>query len=113
MSLNVDLIQKKCKYCGNRREGFSANITHNLTRMAREAGIYKAVWRPEECGITKAKHLIPVLRNAIEEMKTNPDGFKIFDSPNGWGLYENFLPWLERYLAACIRMPKAKVWVSR
>lgn len=113
MSLDVYLIQKKCKHCGNRPDGFHANITHNLTRMAREAGIYKAVWRPEECGITKAKHLIPALKAGIAVMKTNKNWFKNFNSPNGWGLYENFLPWLERYLEACEKMPKARVSVSR
>ena len=33
---------------------YSANITHNLGKMAEEAGIYKHLWRPEEIGITKA-----------------------------------------------------------
>lgn len=30
---------------------FWANITHNLGRMADEAGIYKHLWRPEEIGM--------------------------------------------------------------
>ena len=44
---------------------FDANITHNLCAMAEEAGIYKACWRPEEIGITKAAQLIEPLRNGI------------------------------------------------
>ena len=32
---------------------FSANITHNLGKMADEAGIYKALWRPDEVEITQ------------------------------------------------------------
>ena len=35
-------------------EVYSANITHNLGGMADEAGIYEALWRPEEVGIAKA-----------------------------------------------------------
>ena len=33
--------------------------------------------------------------------------------PNGWGLYEHFVPWIERYLAACIANPDSIVTVSR
>ena len=40
---------------------YSANITHNLTKMADEAGIYECLWRPEEIGITKAGQLIEPL----------------------------------------------------
>lgn len=32
------------------------NITHNLGRMAKEAGIYQHLWRPEEIGVTKAAY---------------------------------------------------------
>jgi len=37
---------------------FEANITHNLNRMAQAAGIYEALWCPDEIGITKAAQLI-------------------------------------------------------
>jgi hypothetical protein len=33
---------------------FERNITHNLNRMADEAGIYGVIWRPEENGIETA-----------------------------------------------------------
>lgn len=107
MSLDVYLIANRPT------EVFSANITHNLTQMAHEAGIYKACWRPHEIGITKAGQLIEPLRAAISQMKADPDRFREFDSRNGWGTYENFLPWLERYLAACEENPDALVSVSR
>jgi hypothetical protein len=113
MSLDVYLEKNKCECCGRAEEGYSANITHNLGKMANEAGIYEACWRPEEIGVTKAKQLIEPLRAGIEMMKDDPDRFKKHDSPNGWGLYVDFLPWLERYLEACIEMPEATVSVSR
>lgn len=90
-------------------EVYSANITHNLGEMAKEAGIYEACWRPEEIGITKAAQLIEPLRNGIAQMKADPARFEKLNSPNGWGLYENFLPWLENYLAACEANPDAEV----
>lgn len=113
MSLDVYLTPNKCKLCGRGGESFSANITHNLGKMALEAGIYEIVWRPDENGITKAKQLIEPLHKAIEEMKKDPERFKKHDAPNGWGKYEHFIPWLEEYVAACEAEPEALVGVSR
>jgi hypothetical protein len=113
MSLDVYLTIEKCPACGRGERVYSANITHNLGKMAAEAKIYGVVWRPEDDGITKAGKLIERLRKAIAEMKADPARFRAHDSPNGWGLYENFLPWLEKYLAACEAFPMADVEVSR
>lgn len=89
------------------------NITHNLGPMAREAGIYQHCWRPEEIGITHARQLIEPLRAAVAAMRADPARFERHDSPNGWGRYVHFLPWLERYLAACEEYPDAEVSVCR
>lgn len=93
-------------------EFFSANITHNLGPMARAARIYKPLWRPEELGITKAAQLIEPLKKGLQLLKSNPERFEKLNSPNGWGLYENFVPWVEAYLCACELHPDAhvKVW---
>ena len=92
---------------------FEANITHNLNKMAEEAGIYKHVWRPEEIGITIAEQLIDPLSAGIRMMERDPDRFKKYDPQNGWGSYDVFLPWLKRYLAACKEYPDARVGVYR
>lgn len=92
---------------------YSANITHNLNSMAKEAGIYEHLWHPEEIGITKASQLIDPLRLGLMLMKSDPERFKAFNAKNGWGLYENFVPWIERYLAACEENPEAEVRASR
>jgi hypothetical protein len=113
MGLSVYLEPNKCPHCGRSDEGFSANITHNLNKMAAEAGIYGIVWRPEENGITTAGQLIEPLRKAIADMKAAPERFIKHNASNGWGLYEHFLPWLERYLQACVKTPDATISVSR
>jgi hypothetical protein len=94
-------------------ELFSANITHNLGPMADAAGIYKAVWRPEENGFAYAGQVAPVLKAGLLKMALAPSEFKQYDSPNGWGLYKHFLPWLAEYLEACTKHPDAKVSACR
>ena len=107
MSLDVSLFVQKPV------EVYSANITHNLCAMAEEAGIYMHLWRPEEIGLTKAGELIEPLRAGLELMKADPARFEKHNSPNGWGLYKNFVPFVEKYLAACEENPGATIWVSR
>lgn len=92
---------------------YDANITHNLGKMADEAGIYKHLWRPDEIGITKAEQLIEPLRAGLARLKSNPERFKMFDAINGWGLYIDFVPFVEKYLQACEEYPDAEVSVSR
>lgn len=113
MSLTVTLSNAPCHACGLVKDGYDANITHNLTSMANEAGIYEILWRPEENNITKASQLIAPLSDAIKLMKKDPERFKKHNSSNGWGSYKNFLPWLIEYLAACEKMPNAKVFANR
>ena len=56
MSLDVYLTCPCCE-----ETVYDANITHNLGKIAKEAGIYQALWRPDECGITTADQLVPIL----------------------------------------------------
>lgn len=125
MSLEVSLegpptiVPCICKECWHehtrehRERYFDANITHNLGGMANEAGIYGVVWKPEENGINTAKDLILPLEKGIALMESDPKRFKAFNAKNGWGLYENFLPWLKEYLRACKEYPDAFVRASR
>lgn len=125
MSLDVHLIGKEieeqctCACCGNKHtkvvqeELYWANITHNLTTLASEAGIYKCLWQPEEVEITKAKQLIKPLSKGLQKMKDDPIYYKQFDAKNGWGTYDDFVPWVEKYLNACIANPEAIIEVSR
>jgi hypothetical protein len=92
---------------------YESNITHNLTKMAREAGIYQVLWRPEEIDITKANHLIAPLENAITDMEKRPFHYEKYNSENGWGTYADFLPWLRRLLEACKEFPDATIEASR
>lgn len=95
------------------KEIYSANITHNLNTMAQAAGIYEALWRPEEIGITKAGQLVEPLRSGLAKLEGDPSKFEAYNSPNGWGLYKHFVPFVRNYLEACENSPEATVSVSR
>lgn len=92
---------------------FHANITHNMNKMAEEAGIYKELWRPEEIGITKAHQLVRPLALGLNRMVSDPDRYKAFNPANGWGSYEALIEFVASYIAACCEYPDAKVEVWR
>lgn len=92
---------------------YSANITHNLGGMAEAAGIYTALWRPDEIGISKASQLIKPLKAGLALLRADPQRFEVHNAPNGWGMYKHFVPFVAEYLAACEEYPDAEVSVSR
>ena len=94
-------------------EIFTCNITHNLNIMAGKAGIYYHLWRPEEIGIEHAHQLIEPLKDGVKRLKGYPEYYQQFNAPNGWGMYEHFVPFVEEYLEACREYPRALIDVSR
>lgn len=98
---------------GNSITLYSANITHNLGQMANKAGIYYALWRPEERKWKTAKEIIPVLEKGLAKLKARKEYFEKFNTPNGWGLYEHFVQFVEEYLEACKKYPSSILEVSR
>lgn len=98
---------------GESDEVYSANITHNLNRMADAAGIYKELWRPDEIGVTKAGQLIKPLRAGLDRLRAQADHLRTFNPTNGWGNYEGLVEFTAKYLAACEANPDATVSVSR
>lgn len=108
MSLDVYL---NCRHCGT--VVYERNITHNLGQMAEKAGLYTALWRPEEEGLCIAKDLIRPLQEGIGNMIANKAELKIYNPENGWGNYENLLEFAGSYLKACERYFNCGVNVSR
>lgn len=94
-------------------EVFTANITHNLGLMARNAYIYEALWRPEEKGWSKAADLIKPLEKGLKKLKADPERFEKLNPENGWGSYNNLVEFVTNYLAACREYPDAEVEVDR
>lgn len=140
MSLDVSLIRefqvsydKGLTYEYREEIVYESNITHNLNKMAAEAGLYEALWRPhrlkEGYDIPEGDHeaeylfeinnpsiasdILPALKKGLLSLKNRQSFFKTFDSPNGWGSYGNFVPFVENYLKACELYPNSKISVSR
>ena len=88
-------------------EVYEANITHNLTQMASEAGLYEILWRPTENGFKYARSIINDLEAGLDRLKANPEHFKQFNPKNGWGNYELLVEFTENVLAACREKPGA------
>lgn len=76
MSLDVYLMR------GKTVELYSANITHNLNKMAVEAGIYQHLCRPDEIGVTKARELIVPLTEGLARLTADKAHYEQFNSPN-------------------------------
>ncbi len=127
MSLDVTLYRNyHVSYDGGKtleerqEDLYSANITHNLGKMAGEAGLYEALWRPhrlkegyniaegdhdaeyefEEENLVRAYEIIPIIEKGLEDMLARPKHYETFNSPNGWGMYKHFIPFIEQYLEA-------------
>jgi hypothetical protein len=116
-----------------REEMYSANITHNLGKMAEAAGLYEALWRPyqlkpgydipendyhaqyafEEANPVKANEIIEIIEKGLADMKARPKHYEAFNSSNGWGMYHNFVPWIELYLKALKAFPESFVECDR
>lgn len=88
------------------------NITHNLGEMAREAGVYYPIWRPEEINCKKAKDIIPFLEKGLKELEERPEYFKKFNPDNGWGTYKDFVLFVQKVLTACKKHPNSIISVS-
>lgn len=126
MSLDIYLTEAEqtielctCQCCDNEhvrkyfRQIVSFNLTHNLGRMATLAGVYDALWRPDENGIDTAEQMIDILKGGIEKLQSDPEKYKKLNPSNGWGSYDGLLKVLREYLDACEDNPTAKIEVWR
>jgi hypothetical protein len=89
------------------------NMTHNLNNMAMEAGLYEALWRPDEVGATHAGMLVGKLEVGLDKLVSAPDKFKSFNPDNGWGNYDQLVDFTRSFLEACRQHPETTVYACR
>ena len=115
MSLDVDLMVTKPTSV------YSANITHNLGKMASEVkvgigeqlSLYDILWRPEEHNLKYARQIADLLDEGWTTLLSDPEHFKKFNPENGWGNYEGLCNFVYEYRNACWNNPDAELSVSR
>ena len=113
MSLDVDLMVTQPTSV------YSANITHNLGKMANEVKLsngrtlYEVLWRPDEHEMKFAKDIAELLDEGWNILLSDPAKFKQFDPENGWGSYEGLCDFVYKYRNACWDQPDAELSISR
>lgn len=81
------------------------NLTYNLSPMLWAAGM--PTWS-EFIGM-KAADAGPIWRAVADELRRDPDKYRQFNPPNGWGTYEGAVEVISALAAACERHPTATV----
>lgn len=92
---------------------FDGNITHNLGKMAQDAGLYEVLWHPSEHGISTAAQAIPLLRRGLARLRAEPERFKLLNPANGWGSYDGLVDFTRDVLRACEENPDATLEAHR
>jgi hypothetical protein len=90
---------------------FEATLTHNLIDMAVEAELYEAIWEPFSFCHQRAGNITDDLEYGLRQLLVRPEHFKTFNPKNGWGTYENLVSFVQRYLEACKKYPKAEILI--
>jgi hypothetical protein len=113
MSLDVDLMvtQPVSVYEGN--------ITHNLADMASHVELsngltlYQVLWRPDEHELKFARDISDLLDEGWNILLADPEKYKKYNPPNGWGSYDGLERFVYNYRNACRDIPDAELRVSR
>ncbi len=116
---DIDVLQDELRSVQNKIEQLeddyeeaklsAFNVTHNLNEMAKAVGLYEILWHPGEVGITSASQMILPLEKGVKELEANPDKYKAYNPPNGWGNYEGFVSFCKSVLQNCREYPDAVV----
>jgi hypothetical protein len=92
---------------------FAYNLTHNLGEMASAAGLYEALWRPEEIDAVYAKDVIRVLKVGLKALEERQESLEKLSPENGWGTYGDLLDCTIAYLEMCEKYPEAEIRACR
>lgn len=108
MSLDIDLIE-------NSEVVWSTNITHNLGKMAKEAGVYGAMWRPDEYSSQNVtcSDIKDDLYSGMVKLLQNKEYYEQFNPENGWGSYEGLCNKVVELYVMCLKHPNAVIKVCR
>ena len=93
--------------------------------MADAAGLYDPLWRPyrlygvadntEEAEKTNpiAGDIIDKVEIGLAKLKADPERYKKYNPPNGWGSYDILVKFTEKYLYMLKKFPDAIIKADR
>jgi hypothetical protein len=91
-------------------EVYWGNMTHNVSTMWVEAGIYDSLYNSH--GL-KAGSIIFNLEEGLQKMTENPEKYKKLEPDNGWGTYDGAIKYLEEIILACKNNKKGIIHISK
>lgn len=107
MSYDISFYSHQCN-CGQGHDRvFDRNYTYNIAKIAKEAG-----FSVNDFDGKNGAEIVAILDPAIERMNKNPDHFRQFNPPNGWGDFDSFVGLLEILLAHCHEYPSGYCRIS-
>ena len=113
MSLDVDLMVTQPVSV------YSGNITHNLNSMAAAVvlsnglTLYQVMWCPDEYDLKFARDISNLLDEGWNILLADPERYKEYNPPNGWGSYDGLCNFVYKYRNACWDNPDAELRISK
>lgn len=105
---NIELQNNTTEYL------FSANITHNMNKMADAVGLYEYLWDlKEKHPDMKPFELLPKLSRGLAKLDENKQDLLQFEPSNGWGSWDALVGFIAEIIQACVMYPYAEIEVSR
>lgn len=83
---------------------YDGNITSNASRIFNEAFNTNGYWTDLLNG-NSSSDVVPIVKQALINLCEKPSHYKQFDSPNGWGIWRDFLPFLAELHEGMINNP--------
>jgi len=81
-------------------------VTYNLSEMYREAGIWDVIY---DCEGKTSSDIKDAVRKGYDAMMKDPSRFRKYDSPNGWGIYDDTIEHLRKFVEALEKNPKGSL----
>lgn len=104
MSLDFSLVRRMPTEIAH------ANITHNMTNLWEALGIYEQLYNSHG---KYANEVYNDLRRALDVLLSDPEYFKKYDSPNGWGTVDAAIRFLTEITEACKEYPYSYIDIDK
>lgn len=89
-------------------------LTHNLVPMAKEAGLYEALWCPIFFADNpEARDLLYDLEKGLAYLLEHPERCRSLEPTNGFGSYDQLVSVVHDYLVTCKLYPDARITVDK